>query len=73
MAEVRFGEIHDDSAAGERLAEKSDDIGRMVRTPAYAWLEGFDDRPNKDIMEGSLYLEYYDRTVTLRWIDEDLN
>lgn len=69
---IRFGEIHADSAAGERLAGKSSDSGRMVRTPAYAWLEGFDYKPDTDIMEDSLYLEYYDRTVTLLWIDEPL-
>lgn len=69
---IRFGEIHEDSAAGERLAGKSPDSGRMVRTPAYAWLEGFDYKPDTDVREDSLYLEYYDRTVTLLWIDEPL-
>ena len=69
---IRFGEIHEHSAAGERLAGKSADSGRMVRTPAYAWLEGFDYKPDTDIMEDSLYLDYYDRTVTLLWIDEPL-
>lgn len=70
---IQFGQIHEHSAAGERLEGKSEDSGRMVRTPAYAWLEGFDDQPDKDIMEDSRYLDYYDRTVTLLWIDEDLN
>ena len=69
---IRFGGVHEDSAAGERLAGKSPDSGRMVRTPAYAWLEGFDYKPNTDIMEDSLHLEYYDRTVTLLWIDDPL-
>lgn len=68
---IRFGEIHKHSAAGERLDGKSGDSGRMVRTPAYAWLEGF-DRSDKDIMEDSIYLEYYDRTITLLWIDQPL-
>lgn len=70
--QIRYGEVHEHSAAGERLAGKSLDSGRMVRTPAYAWLEGFDYTPDTDIMEDSLYLEYYDRTVTLLWIDEPL-
>ncbi len=70
---IRFGEIHEHSAAGERLAGKSADCGRMVRIPSYAWLEGFDYKPDTDIMEDSLYLEYYDRTVTLLWIDEPLS
>jgi hypothetical protein len=70
--QIRFGEVHEHSAAGERLAGKSRDSGRMVRTPAYAWLEGFEYKPDTDIMEDSLYLEHYDRTVTLLWIDEPL-
>lgn len=69
---IRFGKIHEDSAAGERLADKASDSGRMVRTPAYAWLEGFDFNPNAEIKEDSVYLEYYDRTVTLLWIDDPL-
>lgn len=69
---LRLGEIHKHSAAGERLAGKSPDVGRMVRTPAYAWLEGF-DYSDKEIMEDSIYLEYYDRTLTLLWIDEGLD
>lgn len=69
---IRFGDVHEDSAAGERLAGRSLDSGQMVRTPAYAWLEGFDHKLNTDIMEDSVYLEYYDRTVTLLWIDDPL-
>ena len=64
---IRFGQVHRDSAAGERLAGKSQDSERMVRTPAYSWLEGFDYKPAKDIMEDSRYLDYYDRMVTLLW------
>lgn len=69
---IRYGRIHRDSAAGERLDAKAADSDGKVRTPAYAWLEGFDDRPEKDIMEDSRYLEYYDRTLTLLWHDEPL-
>jgi len=69
----QHGEVYKHSAAGERLAGKSGDTGRMVRTPAYAWFEGFDYKPDTDIMEDSRYLDYYDRTITLLWHDEDLN
>ena len=69
---IQFGEIHRDSAAGARLAGGMPDSGRMVRTPAYAWLEGFDDKPGKEIMEDSFYLDYYDRTITLLWVDDVL-
>lgn len=69
---LRWGRIHQHSAAGERLAGKAPDPGKMVRTPAYAWLEGFDRRPNAEIMEDSRYLEWYDRSLTLLWVDEDL-
>lgn len=68
---IKFGEIHKHSAAGERLLGKSGDSGGMVRTPAYAWLEGF-DRRNKDVMEDSIYLDHYDRTITLLWLNEPL-
>jgi hypothetical protein len=69
---LKFGQIHEHSAAGERLLEKSPDSGRMVRTPAYAWLEGFDYEAEKDIMEDSVYLEHYDRTLTVLWVNEGL-
>ncbi|GJM25765.1 MAG: hypothetical protein DHS20C16_21800 [Phycisphaerae bacterium] len=44
----------------------------MVLSPAYAWLEGFEDNSDAELMEDSRYLEYYDRTVTLLWIDDEL-
>jgi hypothetical protein len=69
---IQFGAVHEHSAAGERLAGLSSDSGRMVRSPAYAWLQGFEDRPDSDVMEDSIYLEYYDRTITLLWIDDPL-
>jgi len=67
---VRRGQISKDSAAGERLGKIRGDSGRMVLTPAYAWLECFENS-DKDIKEDSIYLEYYDRTVTLLWWDDD--
>lgn len=69
---IRFGDVSPDSAAGERLAERDQDPGRMVRVPASAWLEGFDDRPEVDIWEDSRYLKHYDLTLTILWIDECL-
>lgn len=69
---IRFGEVHEDSVAGERLDNKSSDSGKMVKTPAYAWLEGFDFQPEKDIMEDSIYLEHFDLTISLLWIDDPL-
>jgi Zn-dependent peptidase ImmA (M78 family) len=68
---IKSGKVSPDSAAGERLANIRGDTGRMVRTPAYAWLENFDDKPSKDVKEDSIYLDYYDRTVTLLWWDDD--
>jgi Zn-dependent peptidase ImmA (M78 family) len=68
---VKTGRVSKDSAAGERLAGIRGDSGRMVATPAYAWLEGFDNSSDKDIKEDSVYMEYYDRTVTLLWWDDD--
>lgn len=70
---IKMGRLSRDSAAGERLAGVSGDSGRMVRTPAYAWLDNFDDNPTKDVKEDSLYLDYYDRTITLLWWDDDEN
>ncbi|MBI4024191.1 MAG: ImmA/IrrE family metallo-endopeptidase [Verrucomicrobia bacterium] len=70
---IRTGKIHPHSAAGERLDGKADDTRRMVRTPAYAWLVDFENDSRHDIMEDSRYLEWYERTVTLLWLEEDLN
>ena len=69
---IRMGRIHPHSAAGRRLAEKSSDSARMVSSPAYAWLEGFENNNDAEIREDSRYLEYYERTLTVLWIDEDL-
>jgi len=68
---VKSGRVSKDSAAGERLGGIRGDSGKMVATPAYAWLEGFTNSSDKDVKEDSLYLEYYDRTITLLWWDED--
>jgi Zn-dependent peptidase ImmA (M78 family) len=68
---IKSGRVSKDSAAGERLAGITGDTGRMVLTPAYAWLSGYDSRSEKDIKEDSVYLDYYDRSVTLLWWDDD--
>jgi len=67
---IKAGQIHKDSAAGERLLGIGRDTKRMVLTPAYAWLKDAESS-HRDIKESSIYLEYYDRTVTLLWWDED--
>lgn len=71
VPKIKAGRVSKDSAAGERLASIRGDSGRMVLSPAYAWLEGFDNSSDKDIKEDSLYLDYYDRTITLLWWDHD--
>ena len=68
---IKTGRVSKDSAAGERLAGIRDDSGQMVPTPAYAWLEAFEDNPSKDIKEDSIYLDYYNRTITLLWWEDD--
>lgn len=68
---VKSGRVSRDSASGERLAGIRGDSGKMVPTPAYAWLEGFTNSSDKDVKEDSLYLEYYDRTISLLWWDEE--
>jgi hypothetical protein len=68
---IKAGRVSKDSAAGERLAGIRGDSGRMVLTPAYAWLEGFNNGSDKDVKEDSIYLDYYDRTVTLLWWDDE--
>ncbi|MCC7519898.1 MAG: ImmA/IrrE family metallo-endopeptidase [Verrucomicrobiae bacterium] len=73
LPRIRTGRVSKDSAAGERLARIRPDSGRMVVTPAYAWLEGFDQNSNKDLKEDSVYLDYYDRTVTLLWLEDDIS
>lgn len=69
---IRGGELSPDSAAGERIAGKAPDPDRMVVTPACAWLKQFEYDNERDIMEDSRYLDYYDRTLSLLWLKEDL-
>lgn len=68
---TRSGRVSKDSAAGERLLGKAPDSGTMVHTPACAWLTGYSADSEKDVKEDSLYLDYYDRTITLLWWDDD--
>ncbi|MCG3147784.1 MAG: hypothetical protein PCFJNLEI_01225 [Verrucomicrobiae bacterium] len=69
---IRMGEVHQHSAAGERLAGIAGDTARMVCTPAYAWLADFEADQEHDVMEDSRYLDWYDRTLTLLWLKDDL-
>lgn len=69
---IRPGEVHEHSAAGERLAGIASDSGRMVSSPVYAWLADFETDQEHDVMEDSRYLDWYDRTITLLWLKDDL-
>lgn len=69
---VQLGKIHAHSAAGERLSGKAGDAIKMVSSPAYAWLDGF-ERSNGDIMESSRYMDWYGQTISLLWLFEDLD
>ena len=69
---IRSGQLSRDSAAGERLDGKASDSNGMVTTPAYAWLSDYEYDKDHDIMEDSRYLDYYDRTITILWLRDDL-
>ena len=70
---IRTGDLQPHSAASERITGKSGDTCKMVRTPVYAWLAEFENDTRHDIMEDSRYLEWYDRTITLLWMKDDLD
>ena len=70
---IRTGKLSPDSAAGERLSGKAGDSGKMVRSPVYAWLVKFEKDRDHDIMEDSRLHDYYDQTITLLWMKDDLN
>jgi hypothetical protein len=70
---IRTGSLQPHSGASERLRGKSGDTGKMVRTPVYAWLADFENDTRHDIMEDSRYLDWYDRTITLLWMKDDLD
>jgi hypothetical protein len=69
---MRNGNLHPHSGAAERVSGKSGDTGKMVRTPVYAWLADFENDERHDIMEDSRYLDWYDRTITLLWMKDEL-
>jgi len=69
---IRSGELHEYTGAGEIFAKKSKDTGKMVKTPAEAWLPQLQGK-NKDILEDSRYLSWYDCVATLLWIDDDFD
>lgn len=70
---VRSGKLHGDSGAGEIVQGKSGDTRGMVKTPAYAWLPTLRRGSDRDIREDSRHLDWYDCTVSLLWIDDDLD
>ncbi len=65
--------VHPHSAAGEILSGKAKNTNKMVRSPAYAWLENFSDDSEREIMEDSRLIDYYGQTLTLLWMKEDLS
>ena len=65
--------VHPHSAAGEILSGKAGNTNKMVRSPAYAWLENFSNDSEREIMEDSRLIDYYGQTLTLLWMKEDLS
>jgi Zn-dependent peptidase ImmA (M78 family) len=65
--------VHPHSAAGEILSGKAGNTNKMVRSPAYAWLEHFSEDSERDIMEDSRLIEYYGQILSLVWMKEDLS
>jgi len=48
---IQMKKVHPHSAAGERISGKAGDTTKMVRSPAYAWLENFSEDSEREIME----------------------
>lgn len=63
-------DVHPYSAAGEILAGKNGDTGKMVSVPASAWLTEFERDDKAEIKEDARELHGYDTIVSLLWIDE---
>jgi hypothetical protein len=63
-------DVHPYSAAGEILAGKSGDTGKMVSVPASAWLTQFEGDAEAEIKEDSRELRGYDTIVSMLWIDD---
>ena len=70
---VQMQKIHPHSAVGERISGKAGDTNKMVRSPAYAWLENFREDCERDIMEDTRLIDYYGQTMTLLWMKDDLS
>jgi len=70
---IQSKRVHPHSAAGERNSGKAGDTKKMVRSPAYAWLENFSEDSEREIMEDSRLIEYYGQMITLLWMKDDLN
>jgi hypothetical protein len=45
----------------------------MIKSPAYAWLLPQFEYSHEDVMEDGRYLDWYDRVVTMLWLEEDLD
>jgi len=70
---IQTNRIHPHSALGEHIAGKAGNTNKMVRSPVYAWLESFSNDAERDIMEDTRHIDYYDQYITLLWMKEDLN
>lgn len=69
---IQTKRLHPHSAVGEIISGKAGNTNKMVRSPAYAWLENFSNDSEREIMEDTRYIEYYDQFITLLWLKEDL-
>lgn len=63
-------DVHPYSAAGEILARKNGDTGKMVSVPAHAWLTQFEGNDEAEIKEDARELVGYETIVSLLWIDD---
>jgi Zn-dependent peptidase ImmA (M78 family) len=70
---IQTKRIHPHSAVGEIISGKAGNTNKMVRSPAYGWLDNFSDDSEREIMEDTRYIDYYDQFITLLWMKEDLN
>jgi len=70
---IQTKRIHPHSAVGEIISRKAGNTNKMVRSPAYAWLENFSDDSEREIMEDTRHIEYYDQFIILLWMKDDLS
>ncbi len=69
---IAGGRPHEFTTAAEVLNGKRVPTDRMDKTPAGAWLEGFDPNDDQYLYEGCRVLRELGHTVSLLWVDEPL-